>query len=861
MAPEQAAADPHTDHRADIYAVGALAYEMLCGQPPFTGATPQEVMAAHVSKAAEPISERRQAVSDALNVVVMRCLEKRAADRWQSAAELVPQLKAMATPSGGITPTGTQPATAVNAEMAARQAQPVRVAGLFGLASIGVLAIVYALVHAIGLPDWVFVGAIGLLSVGLPIMLLTGHHERRRSVARTTGLVVPTPTSGAWRWFTWRRSLIGGGLAFAALAGVTTTYMAMRLLGIGPVGTLVAAGTLEERDRLIVADFEDRASDADLGTSVTEALRIDLSQSPVVRVMDAAEIGDVLRRMSHDPGSPLDAELAREIAEREGLKAVVTGDVGRLGSAYVVSARLLATTDGSALVALRETADDAADIINAVDRLSAKLRERIGESFRTIRSTPALGRVSTRSLTALRKYSQAIRADQNGEIEQAVLLLEEAIAEDTTFAMAYRALAEVLWSVGTEPARVIDGATKAFEYRDNLPPVERYLAEGFYYTRVELERSRAATAYRSALEMRPDDVAALSELAGIAMSTRHWAEAESLALQAIPLSTGWQAHTYAARALMAQGKVAEARATVDDFANKAPASPDVVSLRWRIAAAARDYDSAETYLEALERFSDDYFWEVYVNLARGSLHQVRGELRAAQQALERQRAPSAARGNVNDYLLIAEQLGYLELLMRERPATAIAIADEAISRFPLDSISEVFGPYLGLAALYADAGSTDKANTLLEEYDRLAPMEETALRARQYASPAAVARAERRFPEAIAGYRTAHEEGANTSTWLFELAHTYDVSGNVDSAIALFERALGANGLERILEEYWALGHAYRRLGQLYEERGERDKALQYHSNFVELWKDADEELQPVVEDVRGRIARLVGER
>jgi tetratricopeptide (TPR) repeat protein len=361
--------------------------------------------------------------------------------------------------------------------------------------------------------------------------------------------------------------------------------------------------------------------------------------------------------------------------------------------------------------------------------------------------------------------------------------------------------------------------------------------------------------------MRPDDVTALSELAGIALATRRWAEAESLALQAIPLSSGWQAHTYATRALMAQGKVAEARATVDDFAQKAPGSPDVLSLRLRIAAAERDYDIAETFLEELERFSDDYFWEVTVNSARGGLHQVRGELRAAQQALERLRSASAARGNVSDYLLTVGQLGYLELLMRERPTAAIAIADEAISRFPLDSTSEVFGPYLGLAALYADAGRADKAQALLEQYNRLRPAPETALRAQQYASPAAVARAEHRFPEAIAGYRTAHEEGANTSIWLFELARTYDLSGNVDSALALFERALRANGLERIWEEYWALGPAYRRLGELYEERGERDKGIQYYNNFVELWKDADEELRPQVSDVRNRIARLIGER
>jgi len=110
MAPEQAAADPHTDHRCDIYAVGALGYEMLTGRPPFTGATPQHVLAAQVTEAPEPVTKRRSAVPAALATLVMRCLEKSPADRWQSAKELLHHLEAMATPSGGVTPTAAMAA-------------------------------------------------------------------------------------------------------------------------------------------------------------------------------------------------------------------------------------------------------------------------------------------------------------------------------------------------------------------------------------------------------------------------------------------------------------------------------------------------------------------------------------------------------------------------------------------------------------------------------------------------------------------------------------------------------------------------------------------------------------------------------
>ena len=104
MAPEQAAADSIVDHRADIYAVGALAYELLTGRPPFTGGTSQAILAAHVTQAPEPISKHRTAVPPPLEGVVMRCLEKKAADRWQTADELLPYFDAARTPSGGTAP-------------------------------------------------------------------------------------------------------------------------------------------------------------------------------------------------------------------------------------------------------------------------------------------------------------------------------------------------------------------------------------------------------------------------------------------------------------------------------------------------------------------------------------------------------------------------------------------------------------------------------------------------------------------------------------------------------------------------------------------------------------------------------------
>jgi TolB-like protein len=112
MSPEQAAAAPNIDARADVYAFGVMAYELFAGRPPFHGRSPQAMLAAHVTEAPEAIQKLRPALPPALASLIMRCLEKHPADRPQSAADIVHALDNINTPSGGMQPTGTVPSYA-----------------------------------------------------------------------------------------------------------------------------------------------------------------------------------------------------------------------------------------------------------------------------------------------------------------------------------------------------------------------------------------------------------------------------------------------------------------------------------------------------------------------------------------------------------------------------------------------------------------------------------------------------------------------------------------------------------------------------------------------------------------------------
>jgi eukaryotic-like serine/threonine-protein kinase len=860
MAPEQATGEAQIDQRADLYSLGAMGYEMLAGEPPFRGATAQALIAAQLTRTAPSLTEARAAVPPELAAAIHRCLEKRPADRFQRAEELLAALDAAVASTGVRTISQSLPLSPA-APPPTREWPLPQVLGYFALAGAAVLGVAWALRTLAGLPDWFFPAAVVLLALGLPVVVLaTLAHNRR--LAR--GVTTPSGASASGRrGLTLRKAVLGGVGAFSTLGIVTAGYMGMRTLGIGPVGTLVASGKLNERERLIIADFDDQTRGALLGPAVTQAFRVDFSQSKLVSPVEADYVRRVLRRMQRPDSVPVGLAVAREIAQREGFKAVVAGELQQVGPSVLVSAQLVNAQSGEVLATARETARDSTGILDAVDRVSKKLRERIGESLRSIRGDAPLAEVTTGSLEALRKYSQALRVQSAGDNPGAIALLEETVALDSNFAMAWRKLGTMLLNQGERPARADEAINRAFALRERLTFRERKLTETTYYSDARGLIDSAVASLQSLLAEYPNDswawnnVGVLHEVAGNrAEAERSYSKAAELEPENI-LAWG---NIFTLR--IGAGRFDSAAATLQLMKARFPAGPSMDMRESLLELGRRDFAAAETRLRAqVTRYQANVPWhDAFLNNLTGVLA-IRGKLAEAdrlQRALSEERA---GRGDVSNALEV-ELLRVIPVaLYREDPRAAKLALDAVMRSHPLERLQPQERPLITGIYAATSVGDRDLANRLLEEFSR----NRGNIPGRAWGFLLPLGRGEvlsmrkESLQEGLAALRKTAAVCAYCAEAAMGLA--FERAGLPDSALAHFQRwaDVGENIWEAGVYNHWA-PLAYFRLGELYEVKGERAKAVDYYGRFTELWREADPEFQPKVQEAKRRIKDLTGE-
>jgi tetratricopeptide (TPR) repeat protein len=646
--------------------------------------------------------------------------------------------------------------------------------------------------------------------------------------------------------------------AFTLLGFSLFAYFVMWASGIGPVGNLVAQGVIDEGDRVILAEFSDATGEG-LGSVVTEALRVDLGEASVLDLVEHADLGPVLGRMQVEPGTPLTADLALEAAQREGIKAVIDGEVAAVGTGYLVTASIRSAADGRTIASFRSAASGPDEIIASIDKLSQDIREKSGESLRTIRSGEPLDQVTTTSLEALRLYAEADRTFDQGDYRRTIELLEEATGLDPAFAMAWRRLAAVFNNTGLDNARQVNAITQAYENRDRLTERERYLTEAYYYSTVTQDRPATIAAYQNVLDIDPDDQAALNNLANEYQAIEDLDRAAELYRRAIDgpgrSNTAFQ---NLLRIYIGARKHTDALALLKEYEAAYPGDANLHEFSFWVHFTAGDLDAAVAAAEpyardpaipafvrvgALEELAQVAYWQGRLDEGRRLM------LEAERVGREVSPAFAWARRNWTTWIerMVGDEAWGLEHLREGLRAGEFEAIPDPVSRnhfFTTLNLSES-GAYEETARILAD---TTSLGQLLGTSDRL-DLKRTAL----YAD-VAIGRTEgavERHQELIA------ESGCPTC-WRTEEAWMALTMGHTEEAIRRYEAILDDGfTFMQLNAPYWL--RAMSVLGPLYEEAGDTANAIASYQRLVDRWADGDARGQAKVRVAQARITALGG--
>jgi serine/threonine protein kinase/tetratricopeptide (TPR) repeat protein len=268
-----------------------------------------------------------------------------------------------------------------------------------------------------------------------------------------------------------------------------------------------AAGTKATKDSIILADFVNHTGDPVFDTTLNQALQIDLEQSPVINIVSQQHLLQSVKYLGKPEGTPVTPVIAREIGEREGIKAIITGTIANLGKQYVVTLTAQNTATGDEIVSEQAQAPDKEHVLDALGKAAAAMRGKLGEDLESIKKldTP-FGQATTSSLEAFRAYALGDKAHAKAhDIPEAEGHYLRATELDPKFAMAYARLGVVYINSG-QVTKATKYFSKAFELSKNVSERERLYIAGHYYENVAGDIPKVIETLQEAIQAYPGQI-------------------------------------------------------------------------------------------------------------------------------------------------------------------------------------------------------------------------------------------------------------------------------------------------------------------------------------------------------------------
>lgn len=775
MSPEQARGK-RMDARTDIWSLGVVMYEMVAGRIPFEGETATDVIVAITQKEAPPLARFAGNVPAELEWIINKALRKDREERYQTIKELLTDLRRL------------KQRLEFEAELE-RSASP----------------------------DTISKST--LSSVAVP--------PTKTDQVRTTAEATHAPSSAEYIVSEIKRHKKGATLIAAMLA---------LAIGVGVFFYFNRTSALTDKDTVLLADFVNTTGEAVFDGTLKQALAVHLGQSPFLNIFPEERVREALRFMGRSPEERLTKDVAREICERQGLKALLTGSIASLGSNYVITLEAINARTGESIAREQVEASSKEQVLSSLGKAASELREKLGESLGSIKQHDVpIEQATTSSLEALKAFAMGNEERTKGNPFESFTFYRRAVELDPNFAMAQARIA-VFYANQGQIDQAKPFAEKAFELRDRVSERERlYISEKYYnYVTGEIDKSQEVLQTWSRLY--PNDYVPRNNLALSYQFFGKYEDALREAMEAVRLNpNATSARENLISCFTALGRLDEAEQALEQLRSLYPESPSAYFISAVLGFIRGDHSAMQ---RGMEWAKGEPFEADFTGL-RSAVATYSGELKKAEELARhsvdlyksQNRKDNAAQG------LIA-LAGQQAIVGKCSEAKSNAAAGLAIHRGRI-SIANA-------ASVFAACDDIVRAQALLDEALKLYPTDTPIVNVLGPLITAQISRVRGNHDEALKFLESRYDLGLLSS-----LANNY-LRGKVyldqrrgSEAAAEFQKIVDHRGVDplSVLHPLAHLG-----LARAAAISGDVSKSRTEYQNFLAAWKNADADLPILVE-------------
>jgi DNA-binding winged helix-turn-helix (wHTH) protein/tetratricopeptide (TPR) repeat protein len=628
------------------------------------------------------------------------------------------------------------------------------------------------------------------------------------------------------------------------------------MLAAGIVGGLLwrarQARHLTDKDTIVLADFNNTTGDPVFDDTLKQGLRVQLEQSPFLYILSDQKVNEELQLMGRPKDELLTQDLAREVCQRVGSKAILSGSISGLGTHYVIGLNALNCATGDVLGSEQVEADSREHVLKVLGESATQMRKKLGESLSSIQRFDApIEQVTTPSLEALHAYSLGMKNKSANREGASIPFFKRAIELDPNFASAYARLAisySNLWQVTLSG----ESYRKAFELRDRVSERERLHVTVAYDPSLKADLEKREQAWELWAQSYPRDPLARLGLTDFYMKTGQWEKALGVGQQALELDPNYGSNYFnLASTYLALGRLDAANDVGRQAMTKSDSSAAIHLILYWIAFLRQDTEGMERQIHWNARGPEEEDLLLY---AQSDTEAYRGRLANAQ-SLSRRAVESARRAYGNETAAAWQVFAGLRESEFGNQTQARAETEAAMKLAANWKVEAV------AALALARAGDTPAAEKLLTELDKTFRLDALVQSYWLATIRAAIELNRGNATKAVellqgaARYELAVSSPTELATMypVYVRGYAYLLAHQGKEAAAEFQKFIDHPGV--VLN--FPLG-ALSRLGlaRAYALLGDTTNARRAYQDFLTLWKDADPDL-PVLRDAKSEYAKL----